>query len=59
MYLNQDKHPTELFDQETLDFMISLFEQGPGTWWNAMYTQTWCLVVPIMLINKYAFAKLT
>lgn len=59
MSLNPTTLPTELFDQETLDFMISIFQRGPGTWWNAMYTQAWCLTVPFMLINKFAFAKLT
>ena len=36
-----------------------LFNMFPGVWKNLLLSQTWCLLVPIILINRYAYAKLT
>ena len=36
-----------------------LFDMFPGVWKNILLAQSWCLLVPIVLINRYAYAKLT
>ena len=36
-----------------------LFNMFPSVWKNLLLSQTWCLLVPIILINRFAYAKLT
>ena len=36
-----------------------LFDMFPTVWKQLLLSQTWCLLVPIILINRYAYAKLT
>ena len=36
-----------------------LFDMFPSVWKNLLLSQTWCLLVPIILINRFAYAKLT
>lgn len=50
MSVMTDDEMTELRD---------LFNMFPSVWKNLLLSQTWCLLVPIILINRFAYAKLT
>ena len=36
-----------------------LFDMFPSVWKQLLLSQTWSILVPIVLINRYAYAKLT
>ena len=50
---------TSVMTADEMQELRDLFDMFPSVWKNLLLSQTWCLLVPIILINRFAYAKLT
>ena len=50
---------TSVMTASEMTDLRDLFDMFPSVWKNLLLSQSWCLLVPIILINRYAYAKLT
>ena len=50
---------TSVMTASEMTDLRDLFDMFPSVWKNLLLSQSWCLLVPVILINRYAYAKLT
>ena len=50
---------TSVMTAREMTDLRDLFDMFPSVWKNLLLSQSWCLLVPVILINRYAYAKLT
>ena len=50
---------TSVMTPSEMKELRDLFDMFPSVWKNLLLSQSWCLLVPIILINRFAYAKLT
>ena len=50
---------TSVMTASEMTDLRDLFDMFPSVWKNLLLSQSWCLLVPVILLNRYAYAKLT